>query len=37
MNGLLAGGVLAFARGLGEFGATTMLAGNIAAKQERFL
>ena len=27
MNGLLAGGVLAFARGLGEFGATTMLAG----------
>lgn len=32
MNGLLAGGVLAFARGLGEFGATTMLAGNIAGK-----
>jgi len=25
-------GVLAFARGLGEFGATTMLAGNIAGK-----
>jgi molybdate transport system permease protein len=32
VNGLLAGGVLAFARGLGEFGATTMLAGNIAGK-----
>lgn len=32
LNGLLAGGVLAFARGLGEFGATTMLAGNIAGK-----
>lgn len=31
-NGLLAGGVLAFARGLGEFGATTMLAGNISGK-----
>lgn len=32
LNGLLAGGVLAFARGLGEFGATAMLAGNIAGK-----
>lgn len=32
VNGLIAGGVLAFARGLGEFGATTMLAGNIAGK-----
>jgi molybdate transport system permease protein len=32
VNGLLAGGVLAFARGLGEFGATTMLAGNIIGK-----
>jgi molybdate transport system permease protein len=32
INGLSAGGVLAFARGLGEFGATTMLAGNIAGK-----
>lgn len=32
LNGLLAGGVLAFARGLGEFGATTMLAGNISGK-----
>lgn len=34
LNGLLAGGVLAFARGLGEFGATTMLAGNIAGKTQ---
>lgn len=30
--GVLSGGVLAFARGLGEFGATTMIAGNIAGK-----
>lgn len=30
--GLLAGGSLAFARALGEFGATTMLAGNIIGK-----
>lgn len=30
--GLLAGGSLAFARALGEFGATTMLAGNILGK-----
>lgn len=28
----LSGGVLAFARGLGEFGATAMIAGNIAGK-----
>ena len=28
-RGLLAGGVLAFARALGEFGATVMLAGTI--------
>lgn len=28
--GLIGGGVLAFARGLGEFGATAMIAGNIA-------
>ena len=28
--GILSGGVLAFARGLGEFGATSMIAGNIA-------
>ena len=32
MPGVLSGGVLAFARGLGEFGATTMIAGNIAGK-----
>ncbi len=31
-NGLLAGLVLAFARALGEFGATVMLAGNIPGK-----
>ncbi|MEJ8760538.1 molybdate ABC transporter permease subunit [Enterocloster sp. HCN-30185] len=30
--GMLSGGVLAFARGLGEFGATSMIAGNIAGK-----
>lgn len=30
--GILSGGVLAFARGLGEFGATSMIAGNIAGK-----
>ena len=29
MPGLISGGVLAFARGLGEFGATTMIAGNM--------
>ena len=32
LPGIIAGGVLAFARGLGEFGATAMLAGNIAGK-----
>jgi molybdate transport system permease protein len=32
MPGVAAGGVLAFARGLGEFGATAMIAGNIAGK-----
>lgn len=32
MPGVLSGGVLAFARGLGEFGATSMIAGNIAGK-----
>ena len=32
MPGIAAGGVLAFARGLGEFGATAMIAGNIAGK-----
>lgn len=30
--GILSGGILAFARGLGEFGATSMIAGNIAGK-----
>lgn len=30
--GMISGGILAFARGLGEFGATSMLAGNIAGK-----
>lgn len=30
--GVLSGGILAFARGLGEFGATAMIAGNIAGK-----
>ncbi|MCU6747223.1 molybdate ABC transporter permease subunit [Faecalicatena acetigenes] len=32
MSGILSGGILAFARGLGEFGATVMIAGNIAGK-----
>jgi molybdate transport system permease protein len=32
MPGIAAGGVLAFARGLGEFGATAMIAGNIAGR-----
>lgn len=31
-HGIVAGGVLAFARSLGEFGATIMIAGNIAGK-----
>jgi molybdate transport system permease protein len=31
-NGIIAGLVLAFARALGEFGATLMLAGNIPGK-----
>lgn len=30
--GVASGGILAFARGLGEFGATAMIAGNIAGK-----
>lgn len=34
MPGVLSGGILAFARGLGEFGATAMLAGNIAGKTQ---
>lgn len=32
--GIIAGAVLAFARGLGEFGATIMLAGNIPGKTQ---
>lgn len=32
LPGILSGGILAFARGLGEFGATAMIAGNIAGK-----
>lgn len=32
LPGVLSGGILAFARGLGEFGATAMIAGNIAGK-----
>ncbi len=32
LPGLLAGAVLAFARGLGEFGATIVLAGNVAGE-----
>jgi len=32
MPGVASGAVLAFARGLGEFGATAMIAGNIANK-----
>ncbi len=32
LPGVVGGGVLAFARGLGEFGATAMIAGNIAGK-----
>ena len=32
LSGILSGGILAFARGLGEFGATAMIAGNIEGK-----
>lgn len=32
LPGVISGGILAFARGLGEFGATAMIAGNIANK-----
>lgn len=32
LPGIIAGGLLAFARGLGEFGATAMIAGNIVGK-----
>lgn len=31
-SGIASGGILAFARGLGDFGATVMIAGNIAGK-----
>ena len=33
LPGIAGGAILAFARGLGEFGATAMIAGNIATKQ----
>ena len=36
MPGIISGGVLSFARGLGEFGATAMLAGNIVRKNKNF-
>ena len=32
LPGIITGGILAYARGLGEFGATAMLAGNIAGQ-----
>lgn len=32
LPGIISGGILAFARGLGEFGATSMIAGNIIGK-----
>ena len=35
LPGIISGGVLSFARGLGEFGATAMLAGNIVGKTRR--
>ena len=34
LPGVLSGGILSFARGLGEFGATAMNAGNIASKTQ---
>ena len=34
LPGIASGGVLAFARGLGEFGATIMIAGNIAGRTQ---
>ncbi|MBF0343111.1 MAG: molybdate ABC transporter permease subunit [Nitrospirae bacterium] len=33
-NGIVAGAILSFARGIGEFGATIMLAGNIPGKTD---
>ena len=35
LPGIASGGVLAFARALGEFGATAMVAGNIANKTRK--
>lgn len=35
--GIASGTVLAFARAIGEYGATSMLAGNILGKPEQFL
>ena len=32
LPGIASGGILAFARGMGEFGTTAMIAGNIAGK-----
>ena len=32
MPGLLSGGILSFARAIGEYGATAMLAGNVLGK-----
>jgi molybdate transport system permease protein len=32
LPGIVSGGILSFARGLGEFGATSMIAGNIAGR-----
>lgn len=37
MPGLLSGGILSFARAIGEYGATAMLAGNVLGKQEQYL
>lgn len=34
LPGVISGGILAFARGLGEFGATSMIAGNIIGKTQ---
>ncbi len=36
LPGIISGGILAYARGLGEFGATAMIAGNIAGQLELF-
>jgi molybdate transport system permease protein len=32
LPGIISGGILAYARGLGEFGASLMIAGNIAGR-----